>query len=365
MTNGGALPVHLTKGGNLALRTLDEELGSVTVILETTGAEGLTVDADVSVLLLGDDGRVRSNDDLIFYNQPVGLAGAVHLRDKIRTDDETAPVSSDVVTLELDDVPDDVERIVLSASLDPTLELTFAAASDVSMRISRSSDAQELVVFALGDLTTETALLFGEFYRRSGEWKVRAIGQGYDEGLAPLVTEFGIDVDPADDGGDDTARDHTAHDDTVHDDTAGDVAAPARSGDEALVVPGEDPGTGPEVPASEVEDSSSGAPRPSRVSVRRPTRAPKLPMDWDRTLPSDAESDWQPARLFPVAGIGGAEEQERRATSALLAVVRIVKEFGRTVASRMGARRPAPSRRSSRCRSVWTTRPTDRTASSV
>lgn len=119
MVSVGELPVHLSKGANLALRSLDEELGSVTVILETEGSEGTVVDADVSVLLLGDDGRVRSNDDLIFYNQPVGADGAVHLRDKIRTDHESTPVASDVVTVELDDLPDDVARIVLSASLIP------------------------------------------------------------------------------------------------------------------------------------------------------------------------------------------------------------------------------------------------------
>lgn len=153
------LPVHLAKGGNIALTTLDAELGSVTVVLETAGREGRAVDADVSVLLLGDDRRVRSNDDLIFYNHPVALAGAVHLRDKIRTDDDDAPVSTDVVTLELDDVPDDVERIVLSASLDPSLAVEFGTASAVNMRIRRSSDAAELLLFAVADLSSETALL--------------------------------------------------------------------------------------------------------------------------------------------------------------------------------------------------------------
>lgn len=76
MPDVGELPVHLSKGANLALRSLDGQLGSVTVILETVGSDGDAVDADVSVLLLGEDGKVRSNDDLIFYNQPVGADGA-------------------------------------------------------------------------------------------------------------------------------------------------------------------------------------------------------------------------------------------------------------------------------------------------
>ncbi|MEJ7650074.1 MAG: TerD family protein [Nakamurella sp.] len=326
MVSVGELPVHLSKGANLALRSLDEELGSVTVILETEGSEGTVVDADVSVLLLGDDGRVRSNDDLIFYNQPVGADGAVHLRDKIRTDHESTPVASDVVTVELDDLPDDVARIVLSASLDPGLGITFAAASSVTLRIARSSDAQELVIFGIEALSSETALLFGEFYRRSGEWKVRAIGQGFADGLTALVTEFGVDVDNSE-----TAD---SADVSEHDLSADGVTELPPSPSVPIEVLADGPATPEEVT---VDEPSSAPARPARVSVRRSTRAPKLPTDWDRTIPADTDTDWQRARLFPVAGIGGAEEQERRATSALLAVLGIVKEFGRSITARVGA----------------------------
>jgi stress response protein SCP2 len=113
---------QLRKGANVALRELDAELGSVTVVLDTTASADRVVDADVSVLLLGTDGKVRSSDDLVFYNQPIALGGAVHLRDRVRPD-STADgdvVTSDVVTLELDDVPDEIERIVVSASVDST-----------------------------------------------------------------------------------------------------------------------------------------------------------------------------------------------------------------------------------------------------
>lgn len=319
--NGDGLPVTLAKGGNVALRSLDAELGSVTVVLETSGQQGRAVDADVSVLLLGDDGRVRSNDDLIFYNHPVALAGAVHLRDKIRADDDDAPVSTDVVTLELDDVPDDVERIVLSASLDPSLGVDFGTASAVDMRIRRSSDAEELLVFGVADLSSETALLFGEFYRRDGEWRVRAIGQGYAGGLAMLVSEFGVDVEQTDEV--EQESDKPSEFESKHD---GPIVNPSTDRD-----PPND-STGTDVNLEELQANPT-----ARVSVKRSVRAPRLPADWDRTVPTDTETDWQPARLFPVAGIGGAEEQERRATSALLAVMSLVKEFGRSIASRFGA----------------------------
>ncbi|WP_353648525.1 TerD family protein [Nakamurella sp. A5-74] len=331
MPSAGELPVHLSKGANLALRSLDEELGSVTVILETEGSEGTAVDADVSVLLLGDDGRVRSNDDLIFYNQPVGADGAVHLRDKIRTDHQSTPVASDVVTVELDDLPDDVARIVLSASLDPTLGITFAAASSVTLRIARSSDAQELVIFGLEALSSETAMLFGEFYRRAGEWKIRAIGQGFADGLTALVTEFGVDVDNSE---------PALGEDLSADDSTSDASAEANTSNPSSPVMTEEalPVEITPVPAGTTRDDTAPEPaRTAKVSVRRSTRAPKLPTDWDRTIPADTDADWQRARLFPVAGIGGAEEQERRATSALLAVLGIVREFGRAVTARVGA----------------------------
>jgi stress response protein SCP2 len=328
MTTPTQLPKRLPKGANVRLRELDAELGAVTVVLETRGRDGVTIDADVSLLLLGGDGRVRSSDDLVFYNQPIALGGAVHLRDRVRSDiheEEPDATSSDIVTLELDDVPDDVERIVVSASLDPASQQVFGDAAAIAMRVQRTADAHDLIVFDIGDTTSETALLFGEFYRRDGEWRVRAIGQGYGGGLAALVADFGVDVaaEPAEINPDEApdATDEAAQQPTP---------PPTDQSSDVIDLPAEQ---APQFPdETEVETSASLA-----VSVRRPARAPRLPADWDQSIPASDGNDWQPARLFPVAGIGGAEEQERRATSALLAVMTAVREFGRAVTARCGA----------------------------
>ncbi len=122
MNENGEIPRRLAKGANVGLRDLDAELGSVTVVLESGGGQGRTVAADVSVLLLGETGKVRTDEDLVFYNQPIALGGAVHLREKVRSDTEEPDgahneISADVVTLELDNLPDDIQRIVLAASL--------------------------------------------------------------------------------------------------------------------------------------------------------------------------------------------------------------------------------------------------------
>jgi stress response protein SCP2 len=317
MSNAIHAPVQLSKGANVGLRELDAQLGSVAVILEIGGHDGHAVDADVSVFMLDADGKVRSSDDFIFYNQPIALAGAVHLRDKMRSDEDGSYVSSDMVTLELDGVPDDVARIVLCGSMDLQSGATFGSADFVCMRLRRSADAYELLVFDIEDGSTETALLFGEFYRRDGEWRVRAIGQGYKGGLPTLAAQFGVDVEAS--------------------------AAPG-SQESGAPVPSDAKGQDAMTVGAGSQSSSEAAPTvvstsstSRRVSVRRVVRPPKMPADWDKTVPSDDETDWQPARLFPVAGIGGGEEQERRATSALLAVMTTVREFGRALTTRFGA----------------------------
>ena len=318
MNENNEAPRRFAKGANVALRELDAELGSVTVVLESGGAQGHPLAADVSVLLLDESGKVRSDDDLVFYNQPVALGGAVHLRERVRSDadDPTGgddEVSADVVTLELDNVPDDVHRIVLAASLDPASQVTFGDASVLSLRLQRTADARDLLSFPIEGASSETALLFGEFYRRNGDWRVRAVGQGYDGGLASLLAAHGIEVqDPSglELGG--IAPEPAGEAFNEIDPDVDQILQPVTSPDET-------------VPAAK------------RISVRRPSRAPRMPADWGATIPTDDGTDWQQARLFPVAGIGGGEEQERRATSALLAVMTLVKEFGRVLTARCGA----------------------------
>ncbi|TWH00540.1 stress response protein SCP2 [Nocardioides sp. J9] len=344
------MPFVLRRGGNAALSQLGAELGSLTVFLDTRGRDGDVVDADVSVLLLDESGKVRSSSDLVFYNQPIALGGAVHLRDKVQPEPGTPEAeegwSSDVVTLELDNVPDDIERIVISASLDPALGETFGDAAAIRMRMQRTSDAADLLVFDIEHASDELALLFGEFYRRDGEWKIRAVGQGYAEGLAALIGAHGVEVAPDDAEPDDA--DIEVHDGPADaDDTGAESSSSADAADEVVAPSSQDatptePGGGdgavpPAVDAKGEQETSSSRPARKGVSVRRAARAPRLPADWNASIPADDGTDWQPARLFPVAGIGSGEEQERRATSALLAVMSTVREFGSALTTRCGA----------------------------
>ncbi|WP_433734663.1 AIM24 family protein [Nocardia sp. CA-129566] len=137
---------------------------------------------DVSALLLGADGRVRSDADFVFFNQPVG-PGVTYRHGRGAGD------MVDVVTSAL---PGDVDKVVVTASLDGNGPPTFAGASSLTATIG--SDTGTLT-FPMTGLSTETAVVCVEIYRRGGAWKVRAVGQGFDNGLAGIATAFGVNID--------------------------------------------------------------------------------------------------------------------------------------------------------------------------
>ncbi|WP_433673491.1 TerD family protein [Nocardia sp. CA-136227] len=144
-------------------------------------------DADASALLLA-GGRVRSDADFVFYNQPAHASGAVHHRGK-----QPGPVVVDALSVDLPRVEPQIDSIVLAASADGG---TFAQFRGLHVRLVDARGV-ELARFDSADATSETAFVLGELYRRDGGWKFRAVGQGYASGLAGLATDYGITVDDA------------------------------------------------------------------------------------------------------------------------------------------------------------------------
>ncbi len=140
---------------------------------------------DVSALLLTAQGRVRSDADMVFYNQPTG-PGVAH-----RPGSGGAP---DTIVLTLSAVPAEIDRIAVTASLDGSGPTTFGAVGSLVARVLDEAGTV-LVEFPVPGLSTEKALLCVEVYRRAGAWKVRAVGQGWASGLAGIATDFGITVD--------------------------------------------------------------------------------------------------------------------------------------------------------------------------
>ncbi|MFD8576830.1 TerD family protein [Streptomyces virginiae] len=139
---------------------------------------------DVSALLLTADGKVRSDADFIFFNQPSGPGVAY------RSGGGAAP---DSVTVDTSAVPPGIERIVVTASPDAAGQ-TFQGIEPTAT--VRNADGGAVIAsFTPPQLATETALVVVEIYLRGGAWKVRAVGQGYANGLAGIATDFGVSVD--------------------------------------------------------------------------------------------------------------------------------------------------------------------------
>ncbi|MFD5794252.1 TerD family protein [Streptomyces diastatochromogenes] len=143
-------------------------------------------DADASALLLA-AGKVRSDGDFVFYNQPAHPSGAVRHEGK-RT---AAGRVTDTLFVDLARVESGIERVVLAASADGG---TFGQVPDLYIEVTDAAGSA-VVRFDSPGATVETAFVLGEFYRRQGGWKFRAVGQGYSSGLEGLATDFGITVD--------------------------------------------------------------------------------------------------------------------------------------------------------------------------
>ncbi|MET9587579.1 TerD family protein [Streptomyces sp. NBC_00121] len=139
---------------------------------------------DVSGLLLTSDGKVRSDDDFIFYNQPTG-PGVTY-----RSGGGTAP---DAIVVDTAAVPPGVEKIVVTASPDAAGQTFQGIEPTATLR--NADDGSVLATFTPPGLGAETALVVIEVYLRNGAWKARAVGQGYANGLAGIATDFGVSVE--------------------------------------------------------------------------------------------------------------------------------------------------------------------------
>ncbi|MBO3680537.1 TerD family protein [Streptomyces sp. NEAU-YJ-81] len=144
-------------------------------------------DVDASALLLM-SGKVRSDGDFVFYNQAAHSSGAVRHEGKRTTGDTV----TDTLSVDLARVEPAIDTVVLAGSADGG---TFGQVPGLHIRVLDAAGGAELARFDSEDATVETAFVFGELYRRQGAWKFRAVGQGYESGLAGLATDFGISVD--------------------------------------------------------------------------------------------------------------------------------------------------------------------------
>ncbi|MEU3710436.1 TerD family protein [Streptomyces catenulae] len=189
--------VSLAKGGNVSLSKEAPGLSAVTVglgwdVRTTTGAD---YDLDASALLCTEAGKVVSDRHFVFYNNLTSPDGSVqHTGDNLTGEGEGDDES---ININLTDVPGEVAKIVFPVSIHEAESRgqSFGQVRNAFIRVINRLDGAELARYDLSeDASTETAMVFGELYRHGGEWKFRAVGQGYASGLAGIAADFGVNV---------------------------------------------------------------------------------------------------------------------------------------------------------------------------
>ncbi|NIZ92421.1 TerD family protein [Kineococcus rubinsiae] len=190
--------VTLAKGGNVSLSKVAPNLVRAHVGLgwDARTTTGLDFDLDASALLLGANGKVLSDAHFVFYNNLDSPDGSVHHTGDNRTG--AGEGDDEVIDIDLSVVPAECQKVVFAVSIHDAQarRQSFGQVAGAFIRLVDQADESEVVRYDLSeDASTETAMVFGEVYRYSGEWKFRAVGQGYADGLRGIATDFGVDVD--------------------------------------------------------------------------------------------------------------------------------------------------------------------------
>jgi tellurium resistance protein TerD len=191
------MAISLQKGGNVNLSKESPGLTKVIIGLgwDPRSTDGSAFDLDGSAFMVKTDGKVRADSDFIFYNNLKSTDGSV-----LHTGDNTSGEGEgddERLTVELNKVPADVERIAFCVTIHDAeaRKQNFGMIGKAFIRCLNANGEAEIARYDLSeDSSTETAMIFGELYRHSGEWKFKAIGQGFQGGLAPLARSFGVNV---------------------------------------------------------------------------------------------------------------------------------------------------------------------------
>ncbi len=189
--------VSLSKGGNVSLSKEAPGLTDILIGLgwDTRTTDGADFDLDASIFLVADTGKVRTEKDFIFYNNPKSTDGSV----EHTGDNQTGEGDGDdeAVKVALNNVPADVKKIVVAVTIHEgtARSQNFGQVENAFIRVVNQAGDTEIARYDLTeDFGMETALIFGEIYRHNDEWKFKAVGAGYSGGLAKLCADHGVNV---------------------------------------------------------------------------------------------------------------------------------------------------------------------------
>lgn len=190
------MAVNLSKGQRISLEKVAPGLSEVFVGLgwdtniTDTGAD---FDIDASVFLVNGSEKLISDSHFIFYNNltsPDANKSVEHLGDN-RTG--AGEGDDEVIKVKLKQVPADVNKIVMTVTIHEAeqRQQNFGQVQNAFVRVVNAENKEEVVRYDLSeDFSVETALIMAEFYRKDGEWRVNAVGAGYQGGLEALLNRY-------------------------------------------------------------------------------------------------------------------------------------------------------------------------------
>ncbi|AZB44857.1 tellurium resistance protein TerD [Bacillus sp. FJAT-42376] len=190
--------VSLRKGQKVDLTKTNPGLSKIAVGLgwDVNQMGGASFDLDASVFLLGQNGKVPSDSDFIFYNNPNGASGSVLYCGDNRTG--AGSQDDELIRIDLNRVPAQFQKIAFTITIHDAAEKrqNFGQISNAYVRIFSEDTGEEFIRYQLGhEFSVETAIVAAELYRHQSEWKFNAIGSGFGGGLAALCSNFGVTVD--------------------------------------------------------------------------------------------------------------------------------------------------------------------------
>jgi len=191
------MAISLNKGQNVSLSKTDPSLRQVMIGLgwDARSSDGADFDLDASLFMTGDNKKVPSDAYFIFYNQLRSPEGAVeHTGDNLTGDGDGDDES---ILVQLDKLPANISSLFITVTIHDAEARgqNFGQVSSAFIRCVNQDNNTEVARFDLSeDASVETAMIFGEIYRHNGEWKFKAIGQGFKGGLGPLAKNYGVNI---------------------------------------------------------------------------------------------------------------------------------------------------------------------------
>lgn len=191
------MAISLTKGGNVNLSKEAPTLTQMQIGLgwNPRATDGQDFDLDAIAFLLTDAGKVRNDQDFIFFNNLKSTDGSVEHTGDNRTGEGDG--DDEVIKVDLTKIPADVTKVAFCAVIyeGQARNQNFGQVANAYIRIVNSQGGAEVARYDLSeDSSTETAMIFGELYKNNNEWKFRAVGQGFGGGLGPLASSYGVAV---------------------------------------------------------------------------------------------------------------------------------------------------------------------------